>query len=404
MTHIEVGELGRSQHALTDAQGRALARSGVVTATPSALTPGLWEVAATGKVGVARVGDLDVWITPKLPIDRLLFLVGYAADPTAWRDDTVHLDARDGLIPAIGQALWRQTERALRQGLLQGYKTVEETSYVMRGRLREADQLRRHHGRVIPMELRHDDFTVDIPENRILLAALTRMLTVPRVDAESRRRIGGLRMRLAEVTSLVSGGRLPAWRPSRLNQRYVPALRLAEVVWRATSPEHALGHVPASGFLFDLPKVFEAFVTVAMGERLHAAHGGRAEPQFPCHLDEARTVRMKPDLVWFSGGRPAAVLDAKYKRESPSGYPNADLYQLLAYCTTLGLARGHLVYAKGAAEAAVHRIGSAGVRIHCHALDLTLPPPQLLDSVNRLTDAIAADADMEPTIGNRWAG
>ncbi|MBC6448083.1 McrC family protein [Actinokineospora xionganensis] len=390
MILIEIVELGRTQHPLTPEQGRALAASKIVSAAPSALDPGLWDITANGKVGVARVADLELWITPKLPIDRLLFLVGYVADPKGWQDETVNLDARDGLIPAIAQALWRQTERAIRQGLLQGYKTIEETSYVMRGRLREADQLRRHHGRVIPMELRHDDFTVDIPENQILLAALTRILTVARIDPDSRRRIGRLRARLADVTSLVRGSQLPTWQPSRLNQRYVPALRLAELVWRATSPEHTPGSIAATGFLFDLPKIFEDFVTVAVSERLHAAHGGLARPQFPCHLDDARAVTMYPDLVWMTDNRPAAVLDAKYKQEKPSGYPNADLYQLLAYCTTLGLRRGHLVYAKGNADATTHVVAGADVKIVCHALDLKLPPADLLDQVNQLTDAIAS--------------
>jgi 5-methylcytosine-specific restriction enzyme subunit McrC len=37
----------------------------------------------------------------------------------------------------------------------------------------------------------------------------------------------------------------------------------------------------------------------------------------------------------------------KYKAEKPGGFPDADLYQLLAYCTTLRLPVGHLVYAEG---------------------------------------------------------
>ncbi|MDQ3403889.1 MAG: McrC family protein [Actinomycetota bacterium] len=391
MISIEIDELGTTQHALTMAQGQALAASNVVSAAPAALDPGLWDIRAKGKVGVVRVADVEVWITPKLAIEQLLFLVGYANHPQSWQDESVQLDTRDGLIPAIAQALWRQSERAVRQGLLQGYQTVEETSYVLRGRLRETDQLRRHHGRVIPMELRHDDFTVDIPENQILLAALTRMLTVPRLDADSRRRIGSLRVRLAQVTSLIRGSQLPSWRPSRLNQRYVPALRLAEVVWRATSPDNTPGNITANGFLFDLSMIFEHFVTVAVSERLHAAYGGAAHPQFPCHFDEAGAVRMKPDLLWMVSGRPAAVLDAKYKKESRKGdYPNADLYQLLAYCTALGLRRGHLVYAKGNADPTTHVVSRAGVEIVCHALDLTVSPEDLISQVNELTTLVAA--------------
>jgi 5-methylcytosine-specific restriction enzyme subunit McrC len=384
MPSVELDELGSSTHPLTTEQGQRLARSGTVTVAPSALIPGHWDVSARGKVGAARIGDVDLWIRPKLEIARLLFMVGYAIDPKGWRDDEIAMATGDDLVPAVANALWRQTERAVRQGLLQGYREVEETAYVLRGRLREADQLRRHHGRVIPMELRHDDFTVDIAENQILLAAITRMLAVPRVDQRSRQRLTALRLRLADVTTLVRGARLPSWRPNRLNARYHTALRLAEIVWQATSPEHVPGTVTATGFLFDLAKIFEDFVTVALAESLPTHSSGTAHRQYPCSLDEAAAVRMKPDLVWRAGGVAAAVADAKYKQEKPEGYPNADLYQMLAYCTSLGLRRGHLVYAKGNGQPALHVVRRGGIEIVCHALDLTLKPAELLNQVDRL--------------------
>ena len=69
------------------------------------------------------------------------------------------------------------------------------------------------------------------------------------------------------------------------------------------------------------------------------------EGQVRYYLDQAGQVPLRPDIVWKIGGTTAAVIDAKYKAEKPAGYPNADLYQLLAYCTILGLPVGHLVYA-----------------------------------------------------------
>lgn len=388
MTRIEVTETGRVQFPLTVEQGRRLAASGVVTAVPSPYDPGLWDVASRGKVGVAQVGDVEVWITPKLPIDRLLFLVGYALDPRGWREENVALDVTQGLVPSIAQALCRQSERALRRGSLQGYRTVEESSTVLRGRLREADQLRRHHGRAIPMEIRHDDFTVDIPENQILLGAIRRMGGVPRVGDEPRRRLAALRVRLADVSMPVRGTSLPSWQPNRLNARYHTALRLAEIIWRATSPEHTSGALLASGFLFDLWRIFEDFLTVALSEELHARHRGAAQRQYPCYLDEARAVRMKPDLVWQLHGRPAAVVDAKYKQEKPGGYPDADLYQLLAYCAALHLSCGHLVYARGNADPARHVVRHTGIEIVCHALDLAVPPAELLAQVADLAQEL----------------
>ncbi|MDQ3761524.1 MAG: McrC family protein [Actinomycetota bacterium] len=388
MNHVEITEYGRSPHRLTDRQDRGLAQSDVVTATPAPHQPGLWNVASRGKVGVAQVGDVEVWIHPKLPIDRLLFLVGYAAHVGSWRDEDVGLDIAEGLVPAIAQALCRQIERALRAGLLQGYRTIEESATVLRGRLREADQLRRHHGRAIPMEVRHDDFTVDVPENQILLAAITRMAGVPRVDKESERRLTALRARLVGVTTPARGNSLPSWQPSRLNQRYHTALRLAEVIWQVTSPEHTPGALFANRFLFNLWKIFEDFVVGALSEELHARYGGVAIQRYQCHLDKKYRVRMEPDLVWQVQGRPVAVVDAKYKQDKPF----EDLYQVLAYCTALRLSRGHLVYARGNADPIRHAVRHADIEIVCHALDLTLPPAKLLAQVADIADELVASS------------
>ncbi len=164
-------------------------------------------------------------------------------------------------------------------------------------------------------------------------------------------------------------------------------LRLAEVIWQATSPEHAPGSLLANGFLLRLWKIFEDFLVGALSEELQARHGGMRR-SYPCHLDQACAVEMKPDLVWQVNGQPVAVVDAKYKPEKPSGYPYADLYQVLAYCTTLQLPRGHLVYARGNVEPKRHLVRYSGIEIVCHALDLTLPPAKLLTQVGNIADEL----------------
>ena len=99
---------------------------------------------------------------------------------------------------------------------------------------------------------------------------------------------------------------------------------------------------------------------------------------------------LRPDIVWKIRGSPVAVIDAKYKAEKPAGYPNADLYQLLAYCIVLGLREGHLVYARGNEEPARHEVRQSGIEILCHALDLSQPPDVLLDQMRSLAQAIAS--------------
>src|ERR1035441_7588894 len=164
---IELDELGPDvEQLLTPEQGRSLADSGVVTAAPSLYRPGAWQIGPAGKVGAARVGGIEIHIKPKVPIARLLFLVGYARHAAAWRPETVPVAEAAELIPVVAQALWRQTERATHQGLLSGYILLEESSQVLRGRLRESEQLRRHHGLPLPLEIQYDEFTTDIQIGR----------------------------------------------------------------------------------------------------------------------------------------------------------------------------------------------------------------------------------------------
>lgn len=321
MMQVKVLENGDVERRLTSEQGHLLASSDVVTASPLPHDTSMWRIKPrSGLVGVAQVGDIEVWIEPKMQIARLLFLAGYADGKKSldWRDEDVTLGVAEGLVPVVARFLCHQAELALQHGPLSGYRTVEESSAVLRGRLREADQLRRHHGRAIPMEIRYDDFTSDVPENQILLAAITRMASVPRVRDEYLRRLAAVRSTLTGVTIPGHRASLPSWHPNRLNQRYHSVLRLAEVIWQATSPEHAHGSpVLANGFLFNLWKIFEDFLVTALSEELQARHGGMRR-NYPCHLDQARAVEMKPDLVWQVNGHPVAVVDAKYKLEKPS--------------------------------------------------------------------------------------
>jgi 5-methylcytosine-specific restriction enzyme subunit McrC len=211
------------------------------------------------------------------------------------------------------------------------------------------------------------------------------MLAVPRVDAESQRMRRRVLRDFSDVTPISRGDPVPEWQPSRLNARYHPALRLAELVLRATSVEHESGGIAVNGFLLDMPKLFEDFVTTALREALVATYGGRVEGQERNYLDEAAQVILRPDIVWKIRGSAVAVVDAKYKAEKPAGYPNADLYQLLAYCTVLGLPNGHLIYAKGNEEPARHVVRRSGVEIFCHAVDLSVAPDRLISQMHDLT-------------------
>src|ERR1043165_6379367 len=65
---------------------------------------------------------------------------------------------------------------------------------------------------------------------------------------------------------------------TRVNQRYESALRLAELILRNSSITTTRGALAATGFSFDMNKVFEDFVTVAFTESMRR-HGGTVRAQ-----------------------------------------------------------------------------------------------------------------------------
>jgi 5-methylcytosine-specific restriction enzyme subunit McrC len=140
--------------------------------------------------------------------------------------------------------------------------------------------------------------------------------------------------------------------------------------------------------MFDMWKIYEDFVTSALTMAMRR-YGGRAVTQARIWMDEAEKILMKPDLVWYDEtDRPVAVVDAKYKVERPKRFPEADIYQMLAYCSTLGLEEGHLIYAQGNGPVKTHKLVRSGITIHCRALDLGASPTELLHQIDDVARTI----------------
>jgi 5-methylcytosine-specific restriction enzyme subunit McrC len=365
-----------------------LQHSPAIRVTPSLTAPGRFDVTAAQYVGVVRGRACELWIRPKLPIQRLLFLLGYARDPHGWREEDPAFEEADTLVEALVRAYVRHAERGLARGLLQGYRSVEDAEPTIRGRIREADQLRRRFALPLPVEVRYDDYTTDIIENQLLRTATRRLLRVPGVSRDSTRRLRRLLALTHDVSELAFAWTRPPIVRTRLNQRYFPAVRLAELALRASSPEFAPGGGQGIAFLFDMNKVFEDFLTAELGDALQR-HGGQAKAQFSAGLDEAQQLTIRPDLTWWSQGRCRAVIDIKYKSLTDQQPPEADVYQLLAYCTALRLAEGHLIYAHGEAKPANYVIGEAATRIVVSTVNLHQPPGPLLADLDLLAARVA---------------
>lgn len=134
--------------------------------------------------------------------------------------------------------------------------------------------------------------------------------------------------------------------------------------------------------------VFEDWLTTALTVALET-RSGTVHSQRPLILDEDSGVTMQTDMTWSSGADCLAVIDAKYKRLQQAGPRSEDVYQVLAYCTALGIRSGHLVYAAGGPPR-VLTVRNSGVRVHTHVISLNAPRDRILTSVDSVATEIAA--------------
>ncbi|HEX2514857.1 MAG TPA: restriction endonuclease [Chloroflexota bacterium] len=380
---------------------RRLVPSVAVSPTPGQrgaydLTPGSWVGVVS--LGTQRAGStphprghpaLHLEIRPKLPVGQLLFLLAYTLDPLRWRELPFPAAPHAGLPQAIVPAYLALVRRATARGLLHGYRSQEGALPTLRGRLRVEAQLHRHWGRFPPLEVAFDDFTPDVPENRLLKGAMRRLRRLPGLPPRTVGALGAALARFDPVADVAyAPGAVPAVAYGPLNAHYRPAVELARRLLAGGAFELAPGPLSGASLLVDMNAVFEDFVVVALRQAL-----GLSPATFPqgaagreLRLDRAGAIRLRPDLSWWEGGRCLFVGDVKYKRTRAPGVDHPDLYQLLAYTVASGLPAGLLVYAAGEAEAGAHAVD--GKELQVTALDLAGDPQATLDQVATLAGRV----------------
>ena len=372
MTKLDLKEHEQSEGVnLSVSQRDALAN--ILTVEPVAGKENEYHLTPGSTIGAFEIGDLSVAIRPKLPIARVLYLSSFAMGGIHFRKDRFDFEDAPTLVEALVPALVSAAQRAFAGGLLHGYQTREEALHTVRGRILIDEQLRRRFILPLPIEVRYDDFTEDVLANRLVKAAAASLGRL-RIGKQSRIALAGIGARLDNVSlEEFAPNAVPEVAFDRLNEHYREVVTLARLFLRHAAIETGRGTVRAAGFLVNMNKVFQEYVTRALREEL-----GLSERTFRSDreisgvfLDESRKVPLKPDLSWWDGGTCRFVGDAKYKRVQDERVPNADLYQLLAYATALDLPGGLLIYAGGEAEEVVHQVRHTGKRLEVAALDLS---------------------------------
>jgi 5-methylcytosine-specific restriction enzyme subunit McrC len=379
--------------ALSIEERDALLRIPGLTIVPSPGETGTYDITPGSTVGVANLAGIEVRIRPKIDVKRLMFILSYAMDPQKWSEDLANYAEDIDVFEAILPAFVAHLRRATRRGLLYGYQVVDEALSTVRGRIRINDQIRRHYDFSLPVEVRYDQFSMQIPENQLVKAALAALRRLTIRSDHVRASLRAFELTFSEVELLeYRGFPLPDVQFTRLNEHYRPAVELSKLILRSFSYELTAGDVVGASFLVDMNKAFENFVVVALREALGLGASELRQGRRGLYLDKRRHVPLKPDIAWWRYSRCEFVGDAKYKRTA-GGIPNADIYQVLAYATAAELPGGLLIYAKGELTPTVLQVVGTDKSIHIVALDLDVSPNEVIEQIRRIADLMVTLRD-----------
>jgi 5-methylcytosine-specific restriction enzyme subunit McrC len=365
---------------------------------------GTYQLTPGSIVGSISTPTLRVVIRPKFPIERVFYVIATARRIELSRSLTVLGEQPDLTEGFVGLYINMLAPR-LRRGLLKGYRQEKDSLQTIRGRLRTADQARRRYGLPLPVEVSFDEFTEDIPENRLIKASLRALQRTQIESSALRQRINAALAAMEFVADhRYTRLQMPVFSCTRLNEHYRHVLELAALIVQRFELELRDGDRAISGLLFDMNRIFEDFVYGGLDRRLRRLLGPahRWEHGRPMSLDLEDVLRPEPDLSWWRGAECMFVGDAKYKHTEHGRL--GDLYQLLAYCSAADLPTGLLIYAEQPAGPAEHRVVRGGPRLRVTALDVTDPVSQIELRLDRLAADIAADVFAPPLTSSSGQG
>lgn len=237
-------------------------------------------------------------------------------------------------------------------GLRSAYRSVERNERVYRGKLLHARHLKHNLARRDRFFLRHDEFSVDRPENRLIRTTLARLHSLSRTAHN--------RKRAVQLLGAFDGVRFSsgiekdfaACRDDRTMAAYSRLLPWCGVFLRREAFTPFSGPHVALSLLFPMEKLFESYIGALArkhcGKDMVVRLQERRHSLFACA--GRRLGALRPDIVLTAAGDgdAAIILDTKWKLPEAGGanygVSQADLYQMYAYGKKYAAKRVVLLY------------------------------------------------------------
>lgn len=390
---------------------------------------------ATGIAGTLFLRGVSVQVVPKFigdgaPLASWLETVLTILARARRRDFTYSLLKRIGLRPAtfvdhIALAYADALERALRQEPIHTYRTRNETSLFLRGRLSVETQMRTLLDRPHEIHSEVDYLDTDNQFNHLLHWAGRRFLSLV-LDSHVYRRLS---LTLRGLPVISEPARVPVTLPLACPPQYEhfsEGIEIASILAKGYAHGQGPGRYSGYGFILNMEKIFESFIEESLKHAVTLINSDYAVQAQVTRIyaravgQEGRSYHTRPDnVVYDADGQALLLVDAKYKmladaEEGTVSRPNnSDIYQLFASLASHECERGLLVYPRvetdrdlGDGTMRFWELGGAGrqfiggaVAVHISAMpsraDLRGFDVTMAEFIRECLDAVAVNSEAE---------
>jgi len=311
-------------------------------------------------VGVIQIGKTVIEVLPKADADA-----GSESEETKWRNILIgmlkavgsfnikttsesHLKTRSNTILDLYiEILIKELEYLLHIGLVKKYRRTEGNCNALKGSLVFNKQITQNLTHQERFYVRHTTYDTTHHLHCILYKAL---LLVKQINTSHllQSRIGSLLLDFPEMPDIhVSQSSFDKIILSRKTQTYQKALEISRLLLLQYHPDLAHGRNHVLALMFDMNKLWEAFVYRSLLKNKDA--GTTIKPQRSISFwkqDSGQISKIRPDII-ITKNKESFVLDTKWKLVSGAGPSVEDLRQMFVYHEYCAAKKVALVYPGG---------------------------------------------------------
>lgn len=334
------------------------------------LEHGRHALRARGVVGILVAGNTSLEILPKIEVasgetpdrqnaairKRLVHMLAVALDLKIDLGSVADLAwQRETLLEILIRIFCEKLTTTLRKGIPRRYVECQEDLSRQRGQLDITSQFTRLAADPSRLACRFDLLSEDIALNRIMKAAVVRLLGISRSSA-NQIRLRELTFVYAEIADVpVSALRWDEVVIDRTNRSWRELLAMVRLFLQDRYQTTTGGVAHGMAMLFEMSALFEEYVgrmvvRALAGTMLTASLQGGRKYCLSAPDGKRGLFLTKPDILIRRGGEIVHVIDTKWKRiasridDPKQGVSQADVYQMMAYAQLYRAPRLTLLY------------------------------------------------------------